>query len=212
MTYNYAASILSSLSTSSLSVSCPYILFSFGGMTIGFTTRSQTVSEGDAPPGDLFQVLIDIATLRTSEMDLGILFIISRSHGNPAMVTVSSQLQDYSASEYDAIFHSEGFGHNPYDYLEYYILQPNQNTIPSLMSFVINDIRSELQECYTIRISGFFYYEYTIVCNSSEDATEYFCYHTICIDDDDDGTCIVCNAIVFVHSHNILYPHRVLYC
>ena len=39
-------------------------------MVIGFTERSQTVSEGMAPPGfDVFQLLIAVATLRTAERE-----------------------------------------------------------------------------------------------------------------------------------------------
>ena len=56
-------------------------------MIIGFTSRSQTVSEGDAPPGSDFNVLtIDVATERTTEIVYTLIFFRYLESASTAIV------------------------------------------------------------------------------------------------------------------------------
>ena len=151
-------------------------------MIIGFTSRSQTVSEGDAPPGSDFNLLtIAVATERTSERIHTILFRHLES-GSTAIV------QNYFIQR-DPLFDAL-FGNVDSDPLEeIYVLDPGSNVIPSLVTEVLNDFRPEDDECYTI---GIFITditgarEFLFTCNGDDSmADNFFCLHTICITNDD---------------------------
>ena len=139
-------------------------------MIIGFTTRSQTVSEGDAPPGSDFNVLtIDVATERTSERFHTIVF----RH----MESASTAIVQSNVIQHDPLFDAL-FGNEDNDPIEErYPLQPGSDVI-----------RFEDDECYTI---GIFTTDVTgarelFDCNDDADmADNFFCLHTICITDDD---------------------------
>ena len=150
-------------------------------MIIGFTTRSQTVSEGDAPPGSDFNVLtIDLATKRISERIHTILFRHLESASTA--IVQSNVTQHYPF--FDALFSNEE--NDPLE--ESFTLQPGQSVIPSRVTSVKNDFRPEDDECYTI---GIFTTDITsarevFTCNDDDDmADDFFCLHTICITNDD---------------------------
>ena len=148
------------------------------GMIIGFTSRSQTVSEGDAPPGSDFNVLtIDIATERTSERAYTILF--DHSYRNIFTAIVESYVIQHNPL-FDALFGNED------NYIKF-ILQPGASEIPSLITSVRNDIRPEDDECYTISFYGRYVLHRSYYCNYNDNdmADNYFCDHTICITNDD---------------------------
>ena len=103
-------------------------------MIIGFTSRSQTVSEGDAPPGsDFNRLTIDVATERTSERNHTIVFRHLES-ASTAIVQSSIIQRD---PLFDAIFGSEDN-----DALEErFPLPSGESEIPSRVTSVLNDFR-----------------------------------------------------------------------
>ena len=153
-------------------------------MIIGFTTRNQTVSEGDAPEGsDFNRLLIDVTTERTSERVHTIVFRHVESSRN---TIVQSNFIQHDPL-FDALFANED--KDPLE--ERFPLRPGSDVIPSLVTQVRNDFRPEDDECYTIgilttdadsegRVRELFR------CNKDEDIPDnYFCLHTICITNDD---------------------------
>ena len=150
-------------------------------MIIGFTTRSQTVSEGDAPEGSDFNRLsIDVATERTSERVHTIVF---RHLESASTAIVQSNVIQRDPS-FDAIFGNED--NDPLE--ERFPLQPGESDIPYRVTEVLNDFRPEVDECYTI---GIFTTDVGSArelfdCNDDDDmADNFFCLHTICITNDD---------------------------
>ena len=150
-------------------------------MIIGFTSRSQTVSEGDASPGsDFNRLTIDVATERGSERIHTIVF----HHLESASTAIVQSSVIQRGPLFDAIFGNED--NDPLE--ESFPLQPGESEIPSRVTEVLNDFRPEDEECYTI---GIFTTDITgarelFTCNDDEDmADNFFCLHTICILDDD---------------------------
>ena len=150
-------------------------------MVIGFTTRSQTVSEGDAPPGNDFNYLrIDVATERTSER----LYTIVFRHLESASTAIVQSNVIQRDPLFDALFGNED--NDPLE--ERFVLPTGSDVIPSLVTSVRNDFRPEDDECYTIAIfttdvSGA---HELFDCNDDNDmADNFFCLHTICIINDD---------------------------
>ena len=148
-------------------------LLSSLAMTIGFTSRSQTVSEGDAPPGsDFNRLTIDVATERTSERVHTIVF---RHLESRSTAIVQSNFIQHDPL-FDALFGNDD--NHPIE--ERFTLQPGSDVIPSRVTSVRNDFRPEEEECYTICIFT------TVSCNDDDDmADNFFCLHTICITNDD---------------------------
>ena len=152
-------------------------------MIIGFTSRSQTVSEGDAPPGSEFNHLrINVATERTSERIHTIVF----RHLERASTAIVQSNVIQRDPLFDALFGQED--NDPLE--ERFPLLPGESEIPSLVTSVRNDFRPEDDECYTIgiilttEIMGA--REFSFFCNDDEDrADNFFCLHTICITTDD---------------------------
>ena len=154
-------------------------------MIIGFATRSQTISEGDAPPGSDFNHLrIDVATERTSER---IHTIVFRYLESASTAIVQSEAITISNPRFNPLFDAL-FGNDLSDPIEEIVfLQPGSDEIQPRSTLVLNDFRSEEEECYTIGI------EATDVggrelftCNKDVDMPDnFFCLHTICITNDD---------------------------
>ena len=155
-------------------------------MIIGFTTRSQTVSEGDARPGDEFIMLtIDVETERISERNHTIIF---RHLESASTAIVQSEgitnLNPRFNPLFDAIFGSDLS--DPIE--ERVILEPGSDEIRARSTSVLNDFRSEEEECYTIGIETTDVYggRELFTCNKDENMPDnYFCRHTVCITDDD---------------------------
>ena len=176
-------------------------------MIIGFTSRSRTVSEGDAPEGSDFNVLrIGVATERTSERRHTIVF---RHLESRSTAIVESNAAAQLNPLFDALFGNED--NDPIE--ERFPLEPGRDVIPSRATSVRNDFRIEDDECYTIGIfntdidsgpGGFELFS----CNDEEDATEYFCDHTICITNDD-GSSILGN---FASVYVLAFLHRTICC
>ena len=150
-------------------------------MIIGFTSRSQTVSEGDAPPGSDFNVLtIDVATERISE----IVYIIFFRYWESASTAIVQSNIIQRDPLFDALFGNED--NDPLE--ERFVLPTGSDVIPSLVTAVRNDFRPEDDECYTIGIlaGDILGRQQLFTCNDDEDmADNFFCFHTICITNDD---------------------------
>ena len=150
-------------------------------MIIGFTSRSRTVSEGDAPLGSDFNMLtIDVATERTSERFHTIVFRHLESASTAIVQSNVIQRDPF----FDAIFGNED--NDPLQ--ERILLLPGDIHIPSRVTEVLNDFRPENDECYTIGIfpADIIGARELFTCNADDDmADNFFCLHTICITNDD---------------------------
>lgn len=144
-------------------------------MIIGFTERRQTVSESGVFPGvDAFILLVDVIALRVSEREHAMLYRLLFS-GNATVMPF------HFGNNVDAHFGS-------IDSYEINVLLPGESMATQLRTDIINDIIPEGEECYSIQISpvdtpGV---RELFTCNTDDlDATNLFCEHTICIEDDD---------------------------
>ena len=150
-------------------------------MVIGFTQRRQTVSESDADPGqDLFLITIGLATMIKSDRIHTMLFRIQDSS---AIVEPLNQ----EDPAYDAIFGTRNPNRENAIEVERDLEAGVMDIIP-LTTSVRNDFGAESEECYTISISPLDIpgARELFMCKPDDDnSTNYFCRHTICIEDDD---------------------------
>lgn len=169
-----------SLSLSSSNTHSPPV-----AMIIGYTQRYHTVSEDNGLPGDdPFMITIEVTTERTSEVSYNVIFFLSFIR----TATVESRpIQNHS--HYDAIFGSRESIDHPMT-VEPYTLQAGDDVIPPLHTYIRDDIYAEEEECYTVGILAYQLYIFGLLdsfkCNHDyQNATNFFCSHTICIEDDD---------------------------
>ena len=151
-------------------------------MIIGFTTRFQTVSEGQGGEVDSFLLVINAASLRTAERNHLLVFRLQESSTNATVETLS-----VSSPVFDAMF---GLRQNPDDPIqEIRDLEPGLLTLdPPLLIAIRNDLMPEDLECFTIRIFPVDIPGRRELFTCNEDgvgADNYFCEHTICIQNDD---------------------------
>ena len=170
------------------------VCYSFiGTIAIGFTQRTQTISEADVPSGqDLLQIIIPVAIERISGRTHTVIFRLIES---TSQAIVESPLTINPL--FDAIF---GFRSNPEGPLEVRLsITSGVSEIPSLLVNIRNDFVIEEEECFTIRTIVPDGSQFT--CNSGAGATNFFCDHTICIEDDDGKYFIflVCKTFVVLH-------------
>ena len=150
-------------------------------MVIGFTQRRRTVSEDAGGFEDSFSLNIDVATLRTSEKDH---YISYRLREDQSTAVVESLFGGLSLA--DARF---GVRDNLGDPLEEFSnLDPGESELLFLSIFIVDDLEVENEECFTLRM----YFPYSSetreaqkTCNEGHDATDFFCQHTVCIEDND---------------------------
>ena len=138
-----------------------------------------TVSEGAGLSEVGFDVSIDVETLRVSEKRVPITFIL-RNDRSTAVVSPHAGVLFPS----DALFGSRDEHDDTVK--ELYVLNPNESATEPRIATILNDFRVEPVECFIIRI--YFLYipgekEPLATCN--EEGTNFFCEHTICIEDDD---------------------------
>ena len=151
-------------------------------MVIGFTERRRTVSEGQVPGVDEFQLEIDVAALRVSEWERRMLYRVLSS-GTASVV--SFEFRDNL--DYDARF---GVVQAYYIGQEDQLL-PGRNSTGPLQTAIRNDFIPEDEECYSIQISPIDIpglkevFSCDFVDTSSTPPMTFFCEHTICIEDDD---------------------------
>ena len=153
-------------------------------MIIGFTQRTQRVSESMAQLGDVFFPLpIHVATLRTAEREYPMYFRVQGASSSAIVEPIGAVVDPL----YDATFGTRDTIRDPIKV--FFVLEALQDTIPPRTAFIRNDFRPEDQECFTICIfpgdvpDGRHYF---LDCNGDDyGADNYFCEHTICIEDDD---------------------------
>ena len=155
-------------------------------MVIGFTQRIRTVSEGAVPGVDLFQLQINVSSMRPAERVHPMLFRLLESRTNATVETLTS-----ASNVFDATF---GRREDPRDPIEEHRDLPlGETTVSPLQTAIRNDLIPEEKECFTIIIfpvdvPG---RKELFTCNEDKaGADSYFCVHTICIEDDD-GRCFI---------------------
>ena len=153
-------------------------------MVIGFTQRTLTVCENETLPGeDFFRIKIGVATLRTAEREHPMVF---RLQSGGTAIVEPGNIQ--GNPRLDVIFGTRYPFDDDAPIQEEFYLERLVAIIPSLSADIRNDMRSEEEECFTIRI-----FPVDIPgrrelfdCNEDEDgATNFFCETTICIEDKD---------------------------
>ena len=164
-------------------------------MIIGFDQRWQNVSENAG------SLSIHVSTMRTSERNHTVVFHYQKS-SNTAVVRTFTQQDD---PEYDALFGTRQ--KSPEGSVEeIQILTQHNSMIPPLLTAIRNDDRPEDRECYTISIITKDIEGVRELFTCKKDVgnpTDFFCDHTICIDDDDGQfTSIIC---VHLLSLKIVY-------
>ena len=157
----------------------------FSETIVGFSQRRQTVSEADAPEGSgFFTIVIPVNARRPAETEINLSFRVVE-----ALSTANVQAFTEFNSSFDALF---GVREPDNGLLEVQrILEIGQSELsPPITTLIGNDFRIEEQECFTIQILplvfiGDFASE-GFICNEDEvNAVDNFCFHTICIEDDD---------------------------
>ena len=152
-------------------------------MIIGFTQRTQRVSESMAlPVEESFPLPIHVATLRTAEREYSMIFRLQVSSSSAIVESIGGVVNQL----YDARFGSRDNIDDPIEV--FFVLEALQDTISPLTAFIRNDLRPEYEECFTIRILPRDFHGHHVYSDCNEDdsgATNYFCQTEICIEDDD---------------------------
>ena len=169
-------------------------------MVIGFSQRSQTVSEGMVLfEADLLQFQIEIETLITSEREHSMIFRLEESSSTAIVDPVTLQTNP----KFDALFGDREVPGGPL--VEYFDLISGENAIPPIITIIRNDFYIEDEECYTIRVlpNTFVGRRELFICKD-DDAERYFCKFTLCISDNDgkwkNGICGDNNNIIVSFS------------
>ena len=152
-------------------------------MIIGFTSRTVYVPESNAEPGfDVFQLPIEVATVRTAEREHPMIFRVQEASSS----AIVEPIGDVVNQLYDATFGTRNNTGDPIE--EFFILEALEDTIDNRIAFIRDDRRPEDRECFTIRI---FIVDVPgrrelFTCNEDDSgADNYFCQTEICIEDDD---------------------------
>ena len=147
-------------------------------VTIGFTQRSQTVSEADVPPGGgSLQLSLSAAAQSDATRNYRIVF----EHLDYLSNATVDAIGYLESTDYDAIFGSRTCPGCPLRVYKYLMSRASQ--ISPLSVFIADDFVPEGLECFTLRL----YIEGAVpfTCNNDLTATDFFCTHTICIEDFD---------------------------
>ena len=148
---------------------------------IGFSQRTQTVPEDDGDfATDGYYVTIPIHSVGSERRDYPVLVRVTTTN-NSTVEGITSQFDP----SYDALF---GSRYNSYDPLEENFNLETGEVDFELSSFVQSDFVPEGLECFTLQLIGMDSpgFRDISVCNEDHtDSTDYFCRHTICIEDDD---------------------------
>ena len=159
-------------------------------MFIGFTQRTQTVSESQAPPNsDRFMTPLDVRAMIISEKEFRVNFILLSASTNTEVQATNLVLKAP-----DALFGTrDNAGSDIMDTRSLVILNDTLHT--PLEATIIDDFRTEILEFFTIEID--------ILDSDDRDnfecgkdaaippPTGFFCQHTVYIVDDDGQLIIV---------------------
>ncbi|CAI8053259.1 hypothetical protein GBAR_LOCUS29128, partial [Geodia barretti] len=151
-------------------------------MIIGFTQRSRTVPESSGAATDLYPIDIQVASVRVSERLHG----ITIRHNEQLSTAVVGPLIGENIIS-DALFGLRNLHRDPLQLL--FDLNPGQTTLQRVSAFIVQDFRIEPEECFTLQL--YFYAtpgarEPLVTCNAGDSSTNFFCEHTVCIEDDDE--------------------------
>ena len=169
-------------------------------MIIGFTQRFRNVSEGQVSGVDLFQLEINVESVRTAERGHPMVFRLQEASTNATVETLIP-----TNPVFDATFGGRENLTDPIQ--ENFDLEAGTRTILPLLTAIRNDLIPEVLECYSIRIlpvdiPG---RRELFECNEDDDmADNYFCVHTICIHDDD--------GEILVHFSYMFYLTLWIFC
>ena len=160
------------------------IVIHLAAMIIGFTTRTVYVPENNTyPGGDVWLLPIEVATVRTAEREHPMIIRVQET----ISLAIVEPIGYVVNLLYDATFGTRDTIGDPIDV--FFVLDPLEDTIPPRTAFIRDDRRPEDEkECFTIRIipvdvPG---RREVFTCNEYDSgADNYFCEHTICIEDDD---------------------------
>ena len=157
---------------------------------IGFAERSQTVSESEAPSGDDgYYITVRINSAGSERRDYPVRIRVT----SPINTTVEGINIQFDPL-FDVLF---GSRLNIDDPITYDLNVPTDVYSTSVSAFIRQDFTPEGLECFTLRISGIDAPGFRDISSCNEDSThptDYFCQHTICIQDDDGKTFIVCDT------------------
>ena len=140
------------------------------------------------PGGDVWLLPIEVATVRTAEREHPMNFRLQEA----SSLAIVEPIGDVVNQLYDALFGTRDNIGEPIE--EFFNLEALEDTIPSLTTFIRNDLRPEDEECFTISILpvDFIGRRELFACNEDDSgADNYFCQHTICIMDDDGRFAII---------------------
>jgi hypothetical protein len=153
---------------------------------VGFSQRRQTVSEGDTPFGaDGFYVTTRIHSGGSERRSYPI-----RVRVTPNNSTVEGTNIQFESS-YDALYGTRDSSDDP---VQEIIDLPAGSFELHLRLFIRDDLLAEGLECFTLKIRGIDVpgSREISACHEDDDddPTEYFCKHTICIEDNDDPSVV----------------------
>ena len=151
-------------------------------MVIGFSQQIQTVSEGQVPNVDFFQPQIDVSTRRISEREHPMTFRYLESSSNATVKPITQ-----TTNFVDALFGSRQQPDGSIE-ISYDLLAGRNMLREPLFTSIRNDFVPEEDECFTIRLFPVDVPGHHELFSCNEDdvrADNYFCEHTICIEDDD---------------------------
>ena len=155
------------------------------GINIGFCRRSQTVSEADTLPfQDDFIISTCVHAMNSSDTMYNFIVHVLETSSSTATVNASSNRVS-RLMHIDAIFGTS-------QTLERHFISGGEDLFIPLR--ITNDFIPEEQECFTLQIIP----PDALSCNEDEDnASDYFCLHTICIEDDDTNG--LCTTMLLMH-------------
>ena len=146
-------------------------------VTIGFTQRSQTVSEASVLSGQHLLHLPDIVTAAAQSPVTRDYTIVFEHIEFGSAAIVESGISVHPG--FDALFGTRFGGRLQVTRL----LRSGETQIAPLSVSLRNDFVPEEVECFAIRI--FISGGTQFMCNNEDTASNFFCTHTICIEDDE---------------------------
>ena len=157
---------------------------------IGFAERCQTVSESEAPSGDDgYYITARINSAGSERRDYPVRIRVT----SPINTTVEGINIQFDPL-FDVLFGSRLNIDYP---ITYDLDVPRDVYSTSVSAFIRQDFTPEGLECFTLRISAPDAPGFRDISSCNEDSTnpaDYFCQHTICIQDDDGKRFIVCDT------------------
>lgn len=158
-----------------------YVTHTYIGILIGFSQRVYTISEaGLREPDEGHVLLIDVHAQNTADRDYEVLLRILTANST---ATVEGQDVFKAGPHFDAVFGVRLSEDEPIQEIREL---PNGSAVlrTPLLIQIVNDFIPEDEECFIIQLSS--YGENNFTCNDDDvNEVDYFCFHTICIEDDD---------------------------